>query len=431
MFCFTKKIILWTIFLVIFLLNFISNSSAEQIDIIKISDPITPAVAEFIVRSIDEAEASFAECIIIQIDTPGGLDLSMRQIVKKILSSRVPVVVYVSPSGARAASAGLFVTIAAHIAAMAPGTNIGAAHPVNMGDGDMGREMSEKVENDAAAYAESIALKRNRNKHWVSKAVRESVSISEVDALKKNVIDLISPEINKLIEDIDGRNVETASGMIKLNTKGLTVNIKKMGIRENVLKAISNPNIAYILLMIGIAGLYFELSNPGVIFPGVVGGLSLLLAFYSLQSLSANYTGVMLILLGVIFFILEFKVISYGLLSIAGIVAITIGSLMLFQFSGAYLQLSWVVIISSVGLMALFFIVLMGLIVKAQKGKPETGMDGLIGMTGKALDDFDKNGKVFVHGEYWDARISTPISKGANIRVVKAEGMMLTVEKVD
>ena len=431
MFCFTKKIILRTIFLVIFLLNFISNSSAEQIDIIKISDPITPAVAEFIVRSIDEVEASFAECIIIQIDTPGGLDLSMRQIVKKILSSRVPVVVYVSPSGARAASAGLFVTIAAHISAMAPGTNIGAAHPVNIGGGDMGRDMSEKVENDAAAYAESIALKRNRNKHWVSKAVRESVSISEVDALKKNVIDLISPEINKLIEDIDGRNVETVSGMIKLNTKGLTVNIKKMGIRESVLKAISNPNIAYILLMIGIAGLYFELSNPGVIFPGVVGGLSLLLAFYSLQSLSANYTGVMLILLGVIFFIVEFKVISYGLLSIAGIVAITIGSLMLFQFSDAYLQLSWAVIISSVGLTALFFIVLMGLIVKAQKGKPETGMDGLIGMTGKALDDFDKNGKVFVHGEYWDARISAPISKGANIRVVKAEGMILTVEKVD
>lgn len=430
----TKKLKIWLVYLIgvpLIILSIVSSPDCQTIDVIKINDPITPVVAEFIIKSINDAEDNLSECIIIQMDTPGGLDLAMRDIIKKILSSKVPVVVYVSPAGARAASAGAIITLAANIAVMAPGTNIGAAHPVSLGGGQMGKEMSEKVENDAAAYVESIAVKRKRNKEWAIKAVRESVSISGEEAKKINVIDLISPDLKALVADIDGWEVETPQGVTKLRTKGLVLNYHKMGFRENVLKALANPNIAYILLMIGLAGLYFELSNPGVIFPGVIGGISLVLAFYSLQSLSANYAGILLILLGVIFFIIELKVTSYGLLSVAGVVALTLGSLMLFQSSVPYLKISWSVIISTVSLISLFFILLVGLVVKAQRKKPYTGMEGLVEMLGKAGSDIDQEGKVFVHGEYWDARSEKPILKGAKVRVTKADGMLLTVEKID
>jgi membrane-bound serine protease (ClpP class) len=355
----------------------------------------------------------------------------MREIIKRMLASEVPVVVYVSPGGARAASAGAIITIAAHIAAMAPGTNIGAAHPVSLGGGQMSKEMSEKVENDAAAYVESIAVKRKRNKEWAIKAVRESVSISGEEALKIQVIDFVSPNIETLISDINGKEVETSKGVKKLQTTGVTIQYKKMGVRENILKGLANPNIAYILLMIGLAGLYFELSNPGVIFPGVVGGISLILAFYSLQTLSANYAGVLLILLGGILFILELKVTSYGLLSIAGIAALILGSLMLFQSPVPYLRLSWTVILPSVTMVSLFFITLIGLVVKAQRRKTATGWEGLVGMVGVARSEIGEDGKVFVHGEYWDARSDIPISKRSKVRVKSIEGMLLEVEKID
>lgn len=406
------------------------NSHAASIDVIRIDDPITPVIAEYIVKSIDEAENTNAACLIIELDTPGGLDLAMRDIIKKILASEVPVIVYIAPSGARAASAGAIITIAAHIAAMAPGTNIGAAHPVNLGGGDMGKEMSEKVENDAAAYVESLAVKRKRNKDWAVKAVRESVSISEEDALKLKVIDFIAPDIRTLISKIDGREIATPTGTRKLETKDLPIQQKTMGLRENVLKALANPNIAYILLLIGLAGLYFELSTPGAIFPGVIGGISLILAFYSLQSLSANYAGVLLILLGTILFIAELKVTSYGLLSIGGIIALTLGSLMLFKSSVPYLRLSWSVIIPSVTFIWLFFMIVIGLVVKAQRKKPATGQEGLIDMIGEASIDFEKKGKIFVHGEYWDAQSDAPLKKGDKVRVTRVEGMTLKVEKL-
>jgi membrane-bound serine protease (ClpP class) len=426
-----KKIFSVLISLPVVFLAAFSSAHSSTIDVINIADPITPVVAEFIIRCIDEAEDKSAECIIIQMDTPGGLDLAMREIIKKMLASEVPVVVYVSPGGARAASAGAIITIAAHIAAMAPGTNIGAAHPVSLGGGQMSKEMSEKVENDAAAYVESIAVKRKRNKEWAIKAVRESVSISGEEALKIQVIDFLSPNIETLISDINGKEVETSKGMKKLQTAGVTIQYKKMGVRENILKGLANPNIAYILLMIGLAGLYFELSNPGVIFPGVVGGISLILAFYSLQTLSANYAGVLLILLGGILFILELKVTSYGLLSIAGIAALILGSLMLFQSPVPYLRLSWTVILPSVTIVSLFFITLIGLVVKAQRRKTATGWEGLVGMVGVARSEIGEDGKVFVHGEYWDARSDIPISKRSKVRVKSIEGMLLEVEKID
>lgn len=426
-----KRVLVLIINLLIFYTCTFSHVYGSSITVIEINDPITPVIAEYIIKSIDEAEDSSAECLIIQMDTPGGLDLAMRDIIKKIFASEVPVVVYVAPGGARAASAGAIIAIAAHIASMAPGTNIGAASPVNLGGGQMDDVMKKKVQNDAAAYVESIAVKRNRNKEWAIQAVRESVSISEEEALKIQVIDLIAPDTQALVDAIDGRQVETSQGVKKLSTAGLPIEKKKMGFRDNILKALANPNVAYILLLIGLAGLYFELSNPGAIFPGALGGLSLILAFYSLQSLSANYAGVLLILLGVVFFIIELKVASYGLLSVGGIVAITLGSLMLFQSSVPYLRLSLSVLIPSIALISLFFVVVVGLVVKAQRRKTYTGTEGLIEMVGTARSDIETQGKVFVHGEIWDARSNTPIAAGSKVRVEKVEGMLLVVKKID
>jgi membrane-bound serine protease (ClpP class) len=367
---------------------------------------------------------------VIEIDTPGGLDLAMRDIIKKIMSSNVPVVVYVSPGGARAASAGAIIALSAHITAMAPGTNIGAAHPVNMGGEKMDETMSKKVENDAAAYAESIAEKRNRNKEWAVKAVRESVSVGETEALKMNIIDLISPDIESLIKDINGMTVELNNEKVKLVTEETTIIYRKMGLRENILKALSNPNIAYILFLIGLAGLYFELSNPGAVFPGVTGALALILAFYSMQSLSANYAGVLLIILSAVFFMIELKVTSYGLLTLGGIIAMTLGSLMLFDSPVPYLRLSYSVIFTMVALMSSFFIIIVFLVIKSQTKRPQTGNEGLINMCGEASTDILETGKVFVHGEYWNAKSITPVNKGDKISVVKVDGMLLTIVKI-
>lgn len=402
------------------------SARAAQIDVIEIDDPITPVVAEYIVRSIDEAESDQARCLIIQLDTPGGLDLAMRDIIKRIMASEVPVVVFVGPSGARAASAGALITLAAHVAAMAPGTNIGAAHPVNLG-GEMDETMAAKVSNDAAAYIESIAEKRGRNKEWAIKAVRESVSISETEALKENVVDLLADDLQDLIGKLDGREVDTASGTTKLETKGAAVNRKAMGFRDIILKALANPNIAYILFMAGLAGLYFEFSNPGAIFPGVIGGISIILAMYSMQTLSANYAGVLMILLAVVLFILELKITSFGLLAFGGAVALTLGSLMLFDSSVPAMRVSLSVIVPTVVLVSSSFLLAIWLVVKAQRSRPTTGKEGLINLIGEARTDIGEQGRVFVHGEYWNARSETPIVRGARVRVVKVDGMLLTV----
>lgn len=402
----------------------------KHIDVIEIDGPINPVVAEYFIKSIEDAEQGSAECLVVQLDTPGGLDLSMRSIIKKIFASSVPVVVYVAPSGARAASAGAIITLAAHIAAMAPSTNIGAAHPVSIGAGEMGKDMAEKVVNDAAAYVEGIAIKRNRNKEWAIKAVRESVSLSEKEALKSKVIDLIAPDLKTLISDIDGKTVETAAGSRKLKVLTAELHFKKMSIRDLILNTVSDPNIAYILLLIGLAGLYFELSNPGVILPGVIGGISLILSFYSMQTLSANYAGILLILLAVIMFIAEIKIASYGVLSIGGIIALTLGSLMLFQSSVPYLRISLNVMVPSIVLTSAFFLTIVWLAVRAQRRQPATGYEGLINMAGTARTDIYQEGKVFVHGEYWNARSTVPIKKGSAVRVVKVENMLLDVEEI-
>ena len=402
----------------------------KQVNILKINDAITPAIADFIKRGIEQSVKDKAECLVIQMDTPGGLDLSMRDIIKEMMNAEIPIVVYVAPSGARAASAGVFITLASDIAAMAPGTNIGAAHPVAVGGGKMDRTMAEKVVNDAVAYIESIAAKRGRNVKWAAKAVRESVSITETEALKIKIIDLIAKDVDDLLAKIDGKTIEKSRRTLKLATKGLKTNRVEMGFRESFLATLSNPNIAYILMMIGMAGLYFELSNPGAVFPGVIGGICLILAFFAFRTLPVNYAGVLLILLGVFLFIAEIKIASYGLLSVGGIISLALGSIMLFDSPLPFLRASLTVIIPTVLVAAGFFIFAVTMTVKAHRAKPATGREGLIGELGTATTRIAPEGKVFVHGEFWNAYADGIIEEGQKIRVVKAEGLRVKVERI-
>ncbi|MEA3415491.1 MAG: nodulation protein NfeD [Thermodesulfobacteriota bacterium] len=404
-----------------------SFSGENEIYIIKASGAISPAISDFLKQGIKKASDNNVSCIIIELDTPGGLAESMRDIVMAILASRVPVVVYVSPGGARAASAGVMITMAADIAAMAPGTNIGAAHPVGAGGKKIDKTMSEKVVNDMVAHARSVANKRGRNAEWVEKAIRESVSITETEALKQNVIDIVATDMDDLISQINGREIQD-KGVINLDN--LTRTILEENIRTKILKIISDPNIAYILMMIGMAGIYFELSHPGAIFPGVVGAIAIVLAFFAFQTLPVNYAGILLIILGLIFFIMEMMIASYGLLSIAGITSLFLGSLMLFENASPELRIAWQVFLPTIVVVSAFFVTLASLVFKAQVSKPRTGAKGLVGEIGVVKEDIMPDGKVFVHGELWNAISKNRISKGAKVRVIKVVNLMLDVEQV-
>jgi membrane-bound serine protease (ClpP class) len=393
-----------------------------------IAAPISPVAAEYLSSVLERAADEEAALLVVELDTPGGLDSAMRQMVQAILKSRVPVAVYVSPQGARAASAGVLITLASDVAAMAPGTNIGAAHPVSIGGGSMDNTMSRKVENDAAAYARSLAARAGRNADWAESAVRESASLSEQDALEKKVVDLVAPNLAELLARIDGKVIRKGDAVVTLRTKDAPLSRVPMGLRQRVLSALANPNVAYILMMIGVYGIFFELSNPGTVFPGVVGGISLLLGFYALQTLSANYAGFLLILLAVVLFILEIKITSYGALTMGGIVALVLGSMMLFRSSGdPFLRVSWTVIAVMAALSAVFFTAVVSLAVRAQMRKPVTGSEGMTGERGEAVTDIDGKGKVHVLGELWDARSDLPVRKGERVIVRGREGMTLIV----
>ena len=405
-----------------------AGAAKGEIYIVKVADAIGPGIAEFIDNSIARAEKEEAACVIIELDTPGGLAESMRIIVQNILGSTVPVVVYVYPSGARAASAGVMITMAADVAAMAPGTNIGAAHPVGAGGKDIGGTMSEKVLNDMVAQAKSVAQKRGRNQKWVEQAIRESVSITDTEALKENVIDLIAKNTDDLIRQLNGREIP-GKGVLHLdNASKVIIN---PGVRTQILKTISNPNIAYILLMIGLAGLYFELSHPGAIFPGVIGGISLVLAFFALQTLPVNYAGILLIILAIIFFIMEMKISSYGLLSVAGFISLLLGSLMLFKGTGPESKLSLTVLLPTLILISAFFTFVAGLVFRAQISKPRTGGAGLVGEIGVVKKALTPEGKVFVHGELWQAKAKNEIGENIKVRVVNVQNLILEVEPHD
>lgn len=390
---------------------------------------INPGVAGFVQSGVQKAETENAACLIIQLDTPGGLAESMRQIVQSILASPVPIVVFVSPAGARAASAGVMITISADIAAMAPGTNIGAAHPVSAGGKEIDETMSAKVTNDMVAHARSVAEKRGRNADWVEAAIRESVSVTETDALKKMVIDLVAKDIKDLVAQIDGKEIP---GKGRLDLADAAIQPIAESFRTKILKTISDPNIAYILMMIGLAGLYFELSHPGVVLPGVIGAVCLVLAFFAFQTLPVNYAGILLILLSLVFFFLEFKVTSFGMLTIAGIVSLLLGSLMLFEGSGeegAGVRLAWTVLVPTVAAISGFFIVIAGLVVRSQLSRPRTGAAGLIGEIGVVKKPLTPNGKVLVHGELWHATAASAIETGARVRVKNVKNLVIEVER--
>ena len=397
---------------------------------IEVDGIINPATAKFMTDSIDKAIQQGGQCLIIELDTPGGLMDSMRIIVKKILASPIPIIVYVAPSGARAASAGVFITLAAHVAAMTPGTHIGAAHPVTLGaEGKESQTMTEKIVNDTVSYIKTIAKKRGRNVDWAEKAVTKSVSITEEEALKLRVIDLISPDLNDLLARVDGRVIKFDGVSRTLLTKGVEPQPFKMSWRYRLLDIISNPTIAYILLMLGIYGIFFELSNPGAILPGVVGGIFLILAFFALQMLPINFAGLALILFALILFIAEVKVVSHGLLTVGGVVSLLMGSLMLIETPTDYMKISLSVIIPAVLVSAGFFAFALTKAIRARLTKPTTGLEGLVGEVGIAATAIKPEGKVLIHGEFWNAVSDEAIDKGGKVQVTGVTNLTLRVTK--
>lgn len=414
----------------VFIVCFPLILSSQKVVSITIDGSISPATAGFIEKGINKASKENAECLLIHLNTPGGLLKSTRVIVSNILEAPIPVVVYVSPGGAHAGSAGVFVTMAAHVAAMAPGTNIGAAHPVSQGS--MDTVMNEKATNDAAAFIRTIAQKRNRNLEWAEEAVRKSVSITGAEAVNMKVVDLMADNSSELLKMIDGRTVMVNSQTKTLRTANLPVEEMKMSFIDRILQIISDPNVAYILMMLGIYGLFFELSSPGTLFPGIIGVIFLILAFYSFHTLPVNYAGVALIVFGIILFLLEIKITSYGLLTIGGVISLLLGSFMLIKDDSAleFVRISRSVIISASIVSALFFAFIIGAAVKTQRLKPVIGLETFKNETGKALDDLDPIGTVMMHGEIWQAEsLSGKIEKGENVIVRRMEHFKLYVDR--
>ena len=407
--------------------------SKDNVVVVKLSGAINPAVAEYVSYEISQANAEKDSLIVLHMDTPGGLDTSMREIIKKIQSSEVPVASFVAPTGSRAASAGTFITIASHIAAMAPGTNIGAAHPINMlgggNDNEQAKTMEKKVVNDAAAYIRSLAELRKRNAHWAELAVVNSVSISAEEAMQLNVIDFVAGDVKALVMAIDGREVQLASGSVRLKTKNLKIIYHDMNPREKFLDTISNPNVTYILMMLGLVGLFFELSNPGLVLPGVIGSISLILALYAMQTLPINYAGLLLILFGVILFITEINVMSYGLLSVSGVISIFLGSTMLIDSDDPALQISRAILYPTLALTVILSSGIVMLATRTRSLKKLGGMEGMIGETGLVKEALNPQGRVLVHGELWEAEADTQITEGERVQVDFVQGLRIKVSK--
>lgn len=429
---------------------------ALTIPVLTINDAIiNPVASEYIVSAIDAAEGVNAPAIVIELDTPGGLLSSTRTIVKRIMNSKVPVIVYVAPSGSRAGSAGVFITLAAHVAAMAPSTNIGAAHPVEFGESprrdkdslrdllesfkkEKGKDapkeeplpMEEKILNDTLAWVATIAKERGRNVDWAVRAVKESASSREDEALREGVIDIVAKDLEELVAKADGRKAHLAPGEeTTLHLKGAVLKKQEMSVRQRILNVLINPNIAYILMILGFYGLLFEVTHPGGWFPGVAGLICLILAFYAFQTLPTNYAGVALIALAIGLFIAEVKVTSYGLLTLAGLVCMSLGSLLLIDSAADFMQLSLKVIVPVVLSTAAVFFFLVSLAVKAQRRPKAVGLEALVGAVGEVSVPLPR-GKILVEGEIWDAVSDEPVEKGEKVRVLAVDGMVLKVERI-
>jgi len=404
--------------------------ASEPVAMIDLDGAITPVTARLLTAAIERAQAERAQALIVQLNTPGGLERSMRSMAQAILNAKIPVIVYVAPTGARAASAGVFITMAAHVAAMAPATNIGAAHPVTIGGGDTGKEMGKKIENDAAAFARSLAAERGRNVEWAEKAVRASVSVTEREAVKLKVVDLIADSVPDLLAKVDGRTVKTARGPVTLATRDAAVKLIEVRFRDRFLALITDPNIAYILMMIGMLGIFFELQNPGVVLPGVIGGISLILAFFAFQSLPINWAGVLLILFGVALLIAEIKIVSHGVLTAGGVVAMVLGSFMLYDAPEVGFRVSWTVILPTVGATAGLVVWAVSAGMRAMMKSPVTGAAGMIGRVVVARSALGPEGQVQVDGEIWRAvSEGGAIPAGEKVRVMAVDGLTLKVSR--
>ncbi len=407
-------------------------AETSRVDVIKLTGPIGPVSVQHVSAAIERAEDERSECLVIMLDTPGGLLESTQMIIKDMLASNVPVVVYVAPSGAGAGSAGVFITMSAHVAAMAPGTSIGAAHPVGIGGAVADSTMNEKIENFTVSYIRSIAEKRGRNADWAEQAVRKSEALTGQEAVEQNVVDLNVATLDSLLVQIDGTAVEVREGSRVLRTKDAEVLIREMNWHHRVLNVISNPNIAYLLMMLGFYGLIYEFINPGAIFPGVVGGMCVIIGLFALQTLPINYAGLLLILLGLGLFVTELFIVSGGLLTLGGAVAFTIGSMMLIDSPYPFLRISLYAIIPAVIATGAFVLFAVGYALKAQKRRTSTGNQGMIGERGHARTAVDaQGGSVIVHGEYWNATSETAIEPGTPVRVLEVDGLRLQVESLD
>jgi membrane-bound serine protease (ClpP class) len=433
---------------------------------------INPVTQQYLMSAIERSETDGAVCLVIVLDTPGGLLESTRAIVKRMMNAKVPIAVYVAPAGSRAGSAGVFITLAAHVAAMAPSTNIGAAHPVVVGEGGgpvrklirrikraaeeelkpdtpkQGRgkdaeqteeelieetssdPMSEKIINDTVAWATTIAKSRGRNETWAAKAVTESFSVTEADAAREDIVDLIATDLPDLLAKIEGRTVEVAGVTVELHTANAQPVTVPMSTRQQFLAVITNPNIAYLLMLLGTLGLIFEFTHPGIGFPGIAGLICLLLALYAFQTLPVSYAAIALIVLGIGLLIAEIKIVSYGLLAIGGVIALTLGSLMLFESPEPHLQVSLNIILPAVATLAAIILFVVHRALQVQVHPVTTGAQGLLGETGVASTDLNPEGKVFVHGELWNASSVRPIRQGEKVRVIRVEGLQLLVEKL-
>ena len=404
-------------------------ATGSHVNLIVIDGGINPAVNDYIRESIQRAHEGKARALIIQLDTPGGLLSSTRSIVKEMLSAPLPVIVYVAPSGAGAGSAGVFITMAANIAAMAPGTNIGAAHPVAGGGQEVKGVMGEKIENFTASFSETIAKRRGRNTDFAIQAVRRSISITDVEALEKRVVDIIATDVSDLLRQASGREVDVAGAKRTLDFNGVSVLRFEMGLKQEILNILAPPNVAYLLMMAGILGLYMEFSNPGALFPGIAGGIALLLALASFQVLPINYAGLLLIGLGMCLLVAEAFLPSFGLLGISGVVSLGLGSLLLFDVEGSDLSVDPAIVLAAVGTLSAFVLVVSFLVVKSQRRKATLGFEGLVGELGEVRERLDLKGKVFVHGEVWNAEGAERLEPGDRIEVVGHDGMILKVKR--